>query len=332
MPKNSKSFHLTRSLGVICSGGGGIETGATLSGSVSPTWSIDFDPNKPKLSNMVSDFNERNTNTKVIRNLLQEINEKELEKVDIIWGSLPCDRATAMTNVHGKGESSLDAELAHKFCQVVEAIKPHTVLLENVPRWKNFMSFERVISYLSSHFNWVNFDTYLMINYKVPQRRKRLIIRASNTPFRTVPLCGFQTWYSAIEDQIDSLKLIKLQPKVWSTIKHWDIDFSIPFIVENSNVSFDKPKLSDRHDVAVWCLRASAGVDGKGSSRNKSIALWSPKTQSFHALNSRCYARLSGFPDWYVMPDKPGYALYIAGLAVPPLFAQAVFQSCGALR
>ncbi len=103
-----------RSIGVVCSGGGGVESGAIMAG-IKPIWGIDANPIskvKFELSQMCSDYNELNHGSHVIRQALQDVNIFSLQKTDIIWASLPCDRASSMNRVHGKKESDLDTVLA----------------------------------------------------------------------------------------------------------------------------------------------------------------------------------------------------------------------------
>ncbi|MDE5080394.1 MAG: DNA cytosine methyltransferase, partial [Trichodesmium sp. St18_bin1] len=57
------------------------------------------------------------------------------------------------------------------------------------------------------------------------------------------------------------------------------------------------------------------------------IAVWNPHISQYQFLNSRAIARLSGFPDWYYVPEKVGYANYIFGLSVPPFFVSKVLSS-----
>ena len=82
-----------RSIGVVCSGGGGVEAGAIMAG-IRPSWGIDVNPtNRTKfnLSQMCSDYNEINHGSHVIRRSLLDIDISELKETDIIWASLPCD-------------------------------------------------------------------------------------------------------------------------------------------------------------------------------------------------------------------------------------------------
>ncbi|MDE5122920.1 MAG: hypothetical protein O4965_23880 [Trichodesmium sp. St19_bin1] len=52
-----------------------------------------------------------------------------------------------------------------------------------------------------------------------------------------------------------------------------------------------------------------------------------PNISQYQFLNSRAIAFVSGFPDWYYVPEKIGCATYIFGLSVSPLFVSKVLSN-----
>ena len=318
-----------RSIGVVCSGGGGVEFGAIMEG-IKPIWGIDANPvseSKFKLSQMCSDYNELNHGSHVIRRALQNVNIFSLQKTDIIWASLPCDRASVMNRVHGKKESDLDTILANKLILILDRLKPKIVCLENVPGWVNFEGCKLILKYLENTDYNLDYRNYNFSHYGVPQRRVRLIIRAckENINMFRIPRLVSTGWYDAISDLIHEFEAGEINPKVSEYLDSQKVDKTRYILVENV-FNLNRSLYSDE-DSVLWTLRANIGVDGKGYSRNKTIAMWNPEISSYQFLNSRAIARLSGFPDSYYMPEKSGYSAYICGLSVPPIFVSKVLSS-----
>ena len=158
-----------RSIGVVCSGGGGVEAGAIMAG-IRPSWGIDVNPtNRTKfnLSQMCSDYNELNHGNHVIRRSLLDIDISKLEETDIIWASLPCDRFTSMNKVHGKTESDLDISLSNKLILIIARLNPQIVCLENVPWWANSESFQRIVNDLNYKDYKLDYRDYNFSHYHI---------------------------------------------------------------------------------------------------------------------------------------------------------------------
>lgn len=318
-----------RSIGVVCSGGGGVEAGAIMAG-IRPSWGIDVNPtNRTKfnLSQMCSDYNELNHGNHVIRRSLLDIDISKLEETDIIWASLPCDRFTSMNKVHGKTESDLDISLSNKLILIIARLNPQIVCLENVPGWANSEGFQRIVNYLTYKDYNVDYRNYNFSHYGVPQRRVRLIVRAcrENIQKLRIPRLVSTGWYDSIKELIPQFQVGKVNPKVSNYLDIQMVDKTRFILVENI-FNLNRCLYSDE-DSICWTIRATSGVDHKGSSRNRIIAVWNPHISQYQFLNSRAIARLSGFPDWYYVPEKVGYANYIFGLSVPPFFVSKVLSS-----
>ncbi|NEQ41814.1 MAG: DNA cytosine methyltransferase, partial [Okeania sp. SIO3I5] len=243
------------------------------------------------------------------------------------WASLPCDRASNMSNLHGQKESDLDTLLAEKLICILFRLTPDIVCLENVPAWANFKAFEMILTWLKNNNYKVDYRNYNLSHYNVPQSRTRLIIRAcrKNIQVNRIPRLPSVGWYDSIRDLIPQFKVNDINPRVDNFLNNQKVDRSRFILVENF-FSMGKSLYSDE-DSNCWTIRAMSGVDHKGCSRNKSIAIWNPEINQFQILNSRAIARLSGFPDNYYMPEKSGYAAYICGLSVPPIFVSKVLDS-----
>ena len=169
---------------------------------IRPAWGIDANPVsrvKFDLSQMCSDYNELNHGSHVIRQALQYLDIFSLQKTDIIWASLPCDRATNMSKIHGKKESDLDTVLAKKFISILVKLEPQIVCLENVPGWINFEGCKLVLKYLENAGYSLDYRDYNFSHYGVPQRRVRLIVRAcrENIQMLRIPRLVSTGWHDS---------------------------------------------------------------------------------------------------------------------------------------
>ncbi|MGK7894076.1 MAG: DNA cytosine methyltransferase [Xenococcus sp. (in: cyanobacteria)] len=318
-----------RSIGVVCSGGGGVESGA-ISCRIRPIWGIDTNPiNKTKfqLSQMCNDYNELNHGNHVIRSSLQNVDIFSLQKPDIIWASLPCDRASNLSKLYRQGETDLDVLLAERFIAILFRLEPDIVCLENVPAWANFKAFEMILEFLEKHDYKIEYRDYNFAHYGVPQRRTRLIVRAcrENIQMLRIPRFVSSGWYDAICDLIPQFEVSEINPKVLNYLINQKVNMSEYILVEN--VFNLNRSLYSQEGSVCWTIRAGSGIDQNGCSRNKSIALWNPEIKQFQILNSRAIARLAGFPDSYYIPEKSGYAAFMCGLSVPPVFVSKVLNS-----
>ncbi len=320
-----------RSIGVVCSGGGGVESGAIMAG-IKPVWGIDTNPIskvKFELSQMCNDYNELNHSNHVIRQTLQNVDINSLQKTDIIWASLPCDRASNMSNFRKRSEANLDTLLAEKLVEVLAELNPQIVCLENVPGWVKFEAFNIILNFLQNQGYKIDYRNYNFSHYGVPQSRTRLIVRAcrENIQMNRIPRSPSTGWYDSICDLIPQFETGNINPKIDNYLTEETVDRNRFILVENF-LNQDKCLYSDE-DSNCWTIRAQSGVDQKGCSRNKSIAMWNPEINQYQFLNSRAIARLSGFPDSYYLPEKSGYTAYLCGLSVPPAFVCKVLSSFG---
>ncbi len=318
-----------RSIGVVCSGGGGVESGA-INSRIKPIWGIDINPiskTKFNLSQMCNDYNELNHGSHVIRKSLQNIEINSLQKTDIIWASLPCDRASNMSNFRKKSETNLDILLTEKLVEILAELNPQIVCLENVPGWVKFEAFNLILNSLQNQGYKIDCRNYNFSHYGVPQSRTRLIVRAcrENIQMNRIPRNPSTGWYDSLCDLIPQFEQGNINPKIDNYLTEQSVDRNRFILVENF-FNQDKSLYSDENSNC-WTIRAMSGVDQKGIPRNKSIAMWNPEINNYQFLNSEAIAKLSGFPKNYYMPQKSGYAAYICGLSVPPIFVSKVLES-----
>lgn len=166
-----------------------------------------------------STFIENFPKAKFLRKDIREVDVSDLDGI-VSWGKgqvkvfaacAPCQPFSKQNRTLGgtDGRRTLLAEF-HRF---VEGFRPEYVFLENVPGLQNvnkrkgpFGDFVMLLKRLGYE---VDYKIVLAYNYDVPQRRRRLVMIASNLGKVTIPAptCG----------RSDELKEI---PSVWSHIKH----------------------------------------------------------------------------------------------------------------
>lgn len=100
--------------------------------------------------------------------------------LDLLAGCPPCQGFSTMRTLNGK--RSVDDpqnSLLLEFLRLAEELKPHAVMMENVPRLAQDEHFRRFCGRLAELGYKGDFRILNAANYRVPQRRQRLIYLAS---------------------------------------------------------------------------------------------------------------------------------------------------------
>lgn len=114
------------------------------------------------------------TSTEVKRQL--EITPGQL---DLLAGCPPCQGFSTMTTLNGRHSMSDSRnDLVFQFLRFVRALKPKTVMLENVPGLSRDWRIARVVKVLESMSYKVTSGVLDAADYGVPQRRRRFILLA----------------------------------------------------------------------------------------------------------------------------------------------------------
>jgi len=154
------------------------------------------------------------------------------EGIEYLHVSPPCTNAS-VANANA-GETPLDIALSVAICDALRAIKPIYFTLENVRGYLKFESFKRIVFTLKSMGFDVHYDVYDAADFGVPQRRKRLMLRArrdgkpipeiyaTHTGEHTVQESLFGCskklwvgWYEAVKDLLPGCPESALAP--WQT-------------------------------------------------------------------------------------------------------------------
>lgn len=101
-------------------------------------------------------------------------------QLDLLAGCPPCQGFSTMTRKNKPGWADDDRnDLIFEMLRLVEELKPKMVLLENVPGLQNHWRFRRFITALRRMEYFYDYGILNAVHFRVPQRRKRLILVAS---------------------------------------------------------------------------------------------------------------------------------------------------------
>lgn len=136
-----------------------------------------YKKNHPKVTIYRDDI--RDLNPEI---LLKELNIKKGD-LDLLAGCPPCQGFSSHTT-RNKSSSVNDNrnDLVFEFLRFVEILLPKTIMLENVPALAKDWRIQKVLNRLSEIGYFINGESIQVkdaSNYGVPQRRKRLILKAS---------------------------------------------------------------------------------------------------------------------------------------------------------
>lgn len=227
----------------------------------------------------------------ILRKDIKDITVLEQQKTDIIVGTYPCTKYSTIADIHGTRTGD---DLFLHFFRHIAIEQPETYVVENVPGMKKFQvvmeAMTRLPGYYMNIFCPVDASTWL------PQRRKRLILIGTRRPFMAcAPAIGRRR---SIRD------VVSCQP-----------DMEVPdYVVSRINGKYrDRPIIVDPEDaaaIAPTCVAHYAKDLGTRMVKDRSHPL------GIRPFTVREYARLQGFPDDFIFPEKK-LSYKLIGNAVP---------------
>lgn len=271
------------------SGAGGMEIGMMQAG-VNIIQSLDIDA--ASIDCMKS--NPHYFGHTILKQDIEQITVLEQPKSDIIIGTYPCTKYSAIADIHGTRTGD---NLFLHFFRHIAIEKPEMYIVENVPGMAKFKVVMEAMTKLPDYYVNV-FCPVDAVNW-LPQRRKRLILIGTRKPFYIAP------------------------PKSESKVKLKDIlekdvpEMELPaYVIARLKGKYrDLPIISDpdnHYEVAPTCVAHYAKDLG-----TRMVAC--KKSQhGARPYSIREYARLQGFPDDYKFPDdRVSYKLIGNAVAVP---------------
>jgi DNA (cytosine-5)-methyltransferase 1 len=308
-----------------------------------PIWAIDYDPD-------VAELYRKNISQNILIENILTVNPASLERPKILLISPPCPSfSNAKTN---RRETPTDIALSTKTCDFITVLDPDSILIENVPGYRNSTSYLQLIATLTARRYYWDEQVVNAADYGVPQTRSRLLIRASRTPIPplipthsknpTNTIWGYQQpwvgWHEAIEDLIPTLPKSKLAK--WQVERILDRDVPFTALVERSGARTN-PQIRAASSPSFTIKAMSGNMRPNCNQMTIAVCEPIPDLEYLPDINKRevldtatCYrastlalARLQTFPDNYHWSDSERINIRGIGNAVPCLLAKIAIES-----
>jgi DNA (cytosine-5)-methyltransferase 1 len=218
----------------------------------------------------------------------------EQPKSDIIVGTYPCNKYSAIADIHGTRTGD---ELFLHFFRHIALEQPEMYIVENVPGMKKFKVVMEAMTKLPDYY--VNVFCPIKASYWLPQRRDRLILIGTKKPF-------FITPPNEVGDKPRLKDLLEHNPEV-----------AMPeYVIARIKGEYrDKPIIVDpdiRGAIAPTCVAHYAKDLGTRLVKDRGVV------HGLRPFTIREYARLQGVPDDFKFEDKlSSYRLIGNGVPVP---------------
>lgn len=156
---------------------------------------------------------ERNNNAAFISADITTINVNDINDMypndvtKILVGCAPCQPFSKYTQRYRKGGHTDNKwRLLYSFSDIVRQIQPHIVSMENVPELRSENVFQDFVSMLEELEYNVNWEIVYCPDYGVPQKRKRLVLLASQLgEISLIPPLYNEDNYLTVRDAIGNL-------------------------------------------------------------------------------------------------------------------------------
>ncbi|MCK4447906.1 MAG: DNA cytosine methyltransferase [Candidatus Marinimicrobia bacterium] len=319
----------------LFSGCGGLTEGLKQAGfNVIAAVEIDKDAAKCYALN----HSETNLITKDIRDisvLIELKNKLKGEQLHLLAGCPPCQGFSAIRRRNKKYSRHDERnKLILDFLKYVKELNPLAIMLENVPGIINYYLFKKLVKELIKLGYRIDYKVVNVKNYKVPQRRKRLVLIGSKLGNITVPIGNGEI--ISVRDTIGNLESInQTDDPIHKIVAHHTkrIQNIIKRIPRDGGSRKDLPKryileCHKKKNVGFNDIYGRLRWD-KESSTITGGCLNPSKGRFLHPEENRCIsareaALLQTFPKDYKFPidiSKASLALLI-GNALPPKFSE----------
>lgn len=269
------------------SGCGGMELGLLLSG-VNLIQSLDLD----KEATDCMQLNKHYFSHTIINADIKDMTVLEQANTDIIVGTYPCTKYSAIADIHG---SRTGEDLFLHFFRHIAIEQPEMYIVENVPGMKKFKVVMEAMTKLPDYY--VNVFCPVDAANWLPQRRKRLILIGTRKPFSIIEPSQIKN-KPRLKDLLEKNPNVEMPDYVISRIKGRYRD--TPIIVN--------PEFEDA--IAPTCVAHY--------SKDLSTRLVKDEKSKYglRPFSIREYARLQGFPDDFKFENKRS-SYKLIGNAVP---------------
>ena len=269
------------------SGAGGMEIGMMQAG-VNFIQSLDLD----KDATECMESNKHYFSHSILHSDIKDKTVLSQDKSEIIVGTYPCTKYSPIADIHGTRTGD---DLFLHFFRHIAIERPEMYVVENVPGMRKFQVVMEAMTKLPEYY--VNVFCPVETTNWLPQKRNRLILIGTQKPFSIQPP-------TQVNNRVKLSDLIENDPLV---------DFP-EYVLSRMNGKYrDMPIIVDPSDpkaMAPTCIAHYAKDLGTRMVVDKNSK---HGIRPFTVLE---YARLQGFPDDYVFPNKRS-SYKLIGNAVP---------------
>jgi len=272
------------------SGCGGMELGIMQAG-INVIQSLDIDKNAVDCMNDNSHY----FGHQILKKSIEDITVLDQPKTDIIVGTYPCTKYSAIADIHGTRTGD---NLFLHFFRHIAIEKPEMYIVENVPGMKKFKVVMEAMTKLPDYY--VNVFCPVDASNWLPQTRKRLILIGTRKPFFIQPPMMSNNRIR-LKDILENNPDVDMPEYVLSRIngKYRDM----PIIVDA-----DLPAA-----IAPTCVAHYAKDLGTRLVKDKH------SKYGIRPFSIREYARLQGFPDDFKFKEERNSYKLIGNAVAPPM-------------
>ena len=317
----------------LFSGCGGLSEGLRNAGfDVSAAFDNDADS--------VATYRLNHPDTKVFEGDIRNVNTADIKKIlngsplHLLAGCPPCQGFSSMRRLNKKRSKRDNRNnLVLEYLRFVKALKPLTIMMENVPGLVNYNLFKYVVRELQKLGYNPKFKPVSIQQYGIPQRRKRLVVVGSLLgDIDIAPATGEKVTVRDMIGHIESVsktadpvhKIVashtpKIMKRIKATQKNGGSRTDLPKRFELKCHKGDGVGFNDVYGRLRWDDYSST-ITGGCLNPSKGRFL---HPQEDRAITAREAALLQTFPKTYKFPtdiSKTSISLLI-GNALPPKFS-----------
>lgn len=335
--------------GSLFSGGGLVDLGAVAAG-LQPRWAIEIDP-------AVAGVFRANHNTPLIEGDVAAIDPNDLDPVEVLWASPPCQAFSQARNQSLPQRT--DADLGLHILRYTAVPRPRLVVVENVPAYQHSDQLAQIVAGLWEQSYFVCHQLLNASWFGTPQTRHRLILRA----FRGSLVPELRTsaakagWWSAVADLADSFPPSQLAP--WQLKKLFPLEHFLgeantlirgcgpnqrgPWTVGAGRSAPTVIACADKITLRAWLVDGQ--FNGSPDQRDRPPTVRRGDEPAYTitssgalrparacldgrvvALTTRALARFQDLPDTYQLPANKTLACKVIGNGVPVRMAAAILR------
>ncbi|KIO75603.1 modification methylase [Pedobacter lusitanus] len=269
------------------SGAAGMELGLKEAG-VDVLQSLDLDQDAIDCLKMNSGF----ISHKIIHRDIKDIKVMDQSQSDIIVGTYPCTKYSTIADIHGTRTGD---DLFLHFFRHIAIRQPEMYIVENVPGMKKFEVVMEAMTKLPGYY--VNVICPVSALNWLPQRRDRLIIIGTKKPF-------------FISHPQPALRRLRIKDILEKDPVY---EMTDSLIARLNGKYRDKPIIVDPDQPGAYAPTCVAHYAKDLGTR---MVKDSNAKHGVRPFTIREYARLQGFPEGFVFPDKRS-SYKLIGNAVP---------------